>query len=140
MTKQKPRIIVLSKNTDERFDWLSDGWNPIEKPNPKLFTKADKLIKKAKDVPDAIRLLQENGFEIVRTSRRNRDDDRRVCTVCGKHYSIHQEHLAGNAPDGRFHEGHIRCVRPIIQPDAPTAVLDYDAASIARNEARGYKD
>jgi hypothetical protein len=62
----------------------------------------------------------------------------RTCTECHKDYSIHQNHLGGNR--GSWHEGHIACVRPIIQPDAPQDVLDCDAASIAYNKSRGYND
>ena len=66
--------------------------------------------------------------------------DFRTCTECRKDYSIHQNHLGGNAPDGSWHERHISCVRPVIQPDAPKEVLDWDAASIAYNRSRGYND
>ena len=64
--------------------------------------------------------------------------DFRTCTECHKNYSIQHYHLVGHAADGSWHEGHISCVRPVIQPDAPQEVLDWDAASIAYNKSRGY--
>lgn len=67
----KPGIIVTSKDTDDVFEWLSVDWNRMEvshTPEAKeLFRKAKKAIAEGKDVPDAIRLLEEAGFEITRS-------------------------------------------------------------------------
>jgi hypothetical protein len=63
--------------------------------------------------------------------------DFRTCTECHRDYSIHQNHLGGNAA-WLWHEGHIACVRPMIQPNAPQEVLDSDALSIAYNKSIGY--
>ena len=70
----KPRIIVLSKDSDECFNWLSDGWNSLtegthgtESAN-ELMELATKTILEGEDIPDAVKRLEEAGFEIVRSS------------------------------------------------------------------------
>lgn len=68
----KPEIICYSKDDAEVFDWVSGGWYSSEdrgKPEAEaLFAKANRAIGAAKDVPDAIRLLQAAGFRVVRAS------------------------------------------------------------------------
>jgi hypothetical protein len=68
--RPKPRIIVLSADDDDVFDWLSDGWFMVEQRHTE---KAQELMKRAKqaitegvNVPDAIKKLEAAGFEIVR--------------------------------------------------------------------------
>jgi hypothetical protein len=72
----KPRIIVTSKDTDKVFGWMSDGWHAITAPHTaftvegkRLMALADRCIKAATDVPDAIRRLEEAGFEVVRKKK-----------------------------------------------------------------------
>jgi len=66
----KPRIIVQSKDDDETFCWASDGWHDVKSyGDPKsdaLYRKAQAAVKAAKNVVDAIRLLREAGFTVVR--------------------------------------------------------------------------
>ena len=72
MATNKPRIIVTSADTDDSFQWLSDGWNSIDegtRGTPKaeaLMAKAHKEIDAAKNVPDAIKRLRKAGFTVVR--------------------------------------------------------------------------
>jgi hypothetical protein len=73
--QDKPRVIVLSTDDADTFDWLSDGWNASDAPNPKLFKKAQAAIRKGKDVKDACRLLEEAGFEVVRAGGDTHTDD-----------------------------------------------------------------
>ena len=67
----KPRIIVMSKDDSDTFSWMSDGWNHIKIAHTQkaqhLFSLANKCIREAKDVPDAIARLEEAGFEIERS-------------------------------------------------------------------------
>ncbi len=60
----KPRIIRIS-NSEETFDWISDGWNTVKSPNPTLFKKAKKAIHAGKDIPDVVSRLEKAGFEVV---------------------------------------------------------------------------
>lgn len=66
----KPNIIVLSKDTDQDFLWLSDGWNEIKKQHtPKakaLFAKAEVCMEQGETVPEVIALLEKAGFAITR--------------------------------------------------------------------------
>jgi hypothetical protein len=66
----KPGIIVLSADTDDKFNWLSDGWNELKRrytPQArKLMATARSEIDKAKDVPDAIKRLRKAGFRVER--------------------------------------------------------------------------
>ena len=65
----KPGIIVLSKDSDDTFGYMSDGWNEKSKvhtPKAKmLFKKAERCIIKAKDAKEAIALLKSAGFAIT---------------------------------------------------------------------------
>lgn len=71
-----PRIIVLSRDGDAEFRWLSDGWYVKGQRGEALMTLARKQIRAGKDVPDVIRRLKMGGFDIVRQnpgySRRTR--------------------------------------------------------------------
>ncbi len=60
----KPRVIRIS-DSEETFDWISDGWNTVAHPNPNLFTKVRKHIRAGKDIADVIKRLEEAGFEVV---------------------------------------------------------------------------
>lgn len=66
----KPRIIILSDDTDTEFQWLSDGWYDASKRHTDeakaLMAKADKAIQDGSDVIDVIDRLEKAGFEIVR--------------------------------------------------------------------------
>ncbi len=65
----KPRILILADSTDDNLMWLSDGWNAIGERNAaraaRLMTIAREAIDRATGVKDAIRLLQEAGFELT---------------------------------------------------------------------------
>ena len=65
----KPGIIVLSKDSDDTFRYMSDGWNNYKiahTPKAKmLFKKAERCIIKAKDAKEAIALLKSAGFAIT---------------------------------------------------------------------------
>lgn len=69
-TTTKPTIVVLSDDTAETFDWLSDGWNTIKNrhtlPAQELYARATAIISTGKDVPDTIKRLEDAGFNIVR--------------------------------------------------------------------------
>ena len=61
----KPKIIVVSGSEDDTFKWLSDGWNSItEGTARRLMRKACDAIKTADDYADAIRRLENAGFEV----------------------------------------------------------------------------
>jgi len=68
----KPQIIVISKDTDDSFRWLSVGWCSVKlgtKGTPKaeaLMAKAHQQIDAAKNVPDAIKRLRKAGFTVIR--------------------------------------------------------------------------
>lgn len=66
----KPRIFVVSPDTADTFEWLSDGWYQIKQRGTKkaeaLKKRTDKCIKAGKDVPDVIKLLRKAGFTVVR--------------------------------------------------------------------------
>ena len=66
----KPRIIVVSEDSDDTFQWVSDGWYSAQHHHSKkahdLMQKAETAIKEGKDVPDSIRRLENAGFEIGR--------------------------------------------------------------------------
>jgi hypothetical protein len=68
----KPGVIVLSKDSDPSFEWLSDGWYSAEergRPEAEaLMARAHAAIDAAKDVPEACRLLEAAGFRVVRSS------------------------------------------------------------------------
>lgn len=67
---ERPRIIVLSSDTEDSFRWMSAGWSQIHEqrlPARKaLFQKAQKCIDSGVDILDVIRRLEKAGFEIVR--------------------------------------------------------------------------
>lgn len=69
MTK-KPGIVIVSKDTDDIFNWLSDGWYGVKQQSDPaaqaLYAKAHAAIEAATDVQDAIRRLQEAGFDVRR--------------------------------------------------------------------------
>ena len=63
-TARLPRIIVLSKDTDDEFNWMSDGWNTMKNPNVTLFAKVKRIIASGENVPDVIRKLEVAGFSV----------------------------------------------------------------------------
>ena len=67
----KPEIIVLSKDGDTAFEWLSNGWYDAKKRGTKkakdLFSKAADCIAIGDNVPDVIRRLKEAGFKVTRS-------------------------------------------------------------------------
>ena len=66
----KPGIIVMSKDDEDSFRWLSDGWYEMKKAHTKeaqsLMKKAHEAIEAAEDVPDAIERLKQAGFAVRR--------------------------------------------------------------------------
>ena len=68
----KPGVLVLSKNDDTTFDWMSDGWNETKKAHTaeakRLMTRATKCIKAGKSVLDVIARLEKAGFKVTRIS------------------------------------------------------------------------
>ncbi len=66
----KPRIIVLSADDDDRFDWMSDGWYEFRVRGrikaERMMDLANDCIAAGSDVPDVIRRLEEVGFEVTR--------------------------------------------------------------------------
>lgn len=69
----KPRIIVLSADTDTVFDWLSDGWHSVKVKSTgrqqRLMARARAQIGMASNILDAIERLKAAGFEVVRGKR-----------------------------------------------------------------------
>jgi len=67
---KKPEIIVLSKDSDSEFKFLSNGWFYVKIMHTKkaqaLMKKAEKCIDKGSDVKETIKLLEKAGFKIVR--------------------------------------------------------------------------
>lgn len=70
----KPGIIVQSADHEDTFRWLSDGWYEMKRRHrpeaQALMAKANAAIEAAADVPDAIRRLEEAGFEVTRETER----------------------------------------------------------------------
>lgn len=68
----KPRIIVISDDTDDEFDWLSDGWYTRGQRGTEiadaLFRKAKRAIGRGKNVVDTIAQLEKVGFEVTRVA------------------------------------------------------------------------
>ena len=66
----KPRIIVVSPDDAESFEWLSVGWHQITNrhtpESQRLMGLATKAIDEAENVPEACKALEEAGFEVVR--------------------------------------------------------------------------
>jgi len=66
----KPVIIVLSPDDAEVLNWLSGGWHSWDNCHTEeakaLMAKAHACIDAADNVLDAIRRLEEAGFEIER--------------------------------------------------------------------------
>ena len=60
---KKPRIIRTS-NSEDVFDWVSDGWCTAKNPNWKLFKKAKDIIQSGKTVKDVVKNLREAGFVV----------------------------------------------------------------------------
>jgi hypothetical protein len=67
---KKPVIIVLSKDTDPSFKWLSDGWyslaNKDTVESQVLYETANQCIDAGVDVPDVIKHLESAGFTVTR--------------------------------------------------------------------------
>lgn len=70
---ERPRIIVTSRDGDPEFTWLSDGWYQIKRIHTaaaqELMAQATEAIEAGSDVPDAIRRLEEAGFDVTREPR-----------------------------------------------------------------------
>lgn len=68
--KSKPEIIVLSKDNEDAFRWLSNGWFTVKRQHTtqaqKLMKKAERAIDEGKDVPDVIKRLEKAGFLVTR--------------------------------------------------------------------------
>lgn len=64
----KPVVVVLSKDEDEVFEWMSGGWHTQRNRHTQeakdLHAKATKCIKDGVDMQDARRRLEEAGFEL----------------------------------------------------------------------------
>lgn len=81
----KPHIIVLSRDEEDEFRWLSDGWHQELPPLIKgegtldlmagtpeseaLIAKAHECIEAGKDVEDVISRLKAAGFRVTREFR-----------------------------------------------------------------------
>ena len=61
----KPGILVLSLDTDPTFNWMSIDW---PHPRDEMIARAREVIGQGKDVPDTIRLLEQAGFHIERST------------------------------------------------------------------------
>ena len=63
-----PKIIIISPLDADTCTYISDGWYEStirHLPEAKAIkARADRAIKEAEDVPDAIRLLEDAGFEV----------------------------------------------------------------------------
>lgn len=66
----RPGIVVLSADTDDQFEWMSDSWYQIKRRHTReaqrLMAKAKAAIEAADNVPDAIRRLEAAGFDVRR--------------------------------------------------------------------------
>lgn len=70
MAKSKPGIIVISDDTDNVLNWMSDGWYDAKHRGTlkaeETMAKAHAAIVAADDVPDAIEKLKAAGFRVER--------------------------------------------------------------------------
>lgn len=71
----RPKIIVISKDDESTFRFLSDGWHDIKtqmrdrKKADALMAKCTKAIEAGKDVPDTIKRLEKAGFACRRMGK-----------------------------------------------------------------------